>query len=289
MKPRSCMYLFKNLSPNCWPCITITSCFVFDHLKGTACFPFMNYFQLNDFIIMLILETIVGFHMMSIKFKLQNCRAILIGKKTTCWYWKISSFKILSSDIKTTSHIYKAIEFLNNIQRTQHHNVFKSCFYWSREKYTKPVSDLGIFNYKGYVLCTAEHCSLRLRKPKLYGDTKSRYPKITAAMEKFLYFWVDKPHKWATNSTGIRTYWINCPLYSLKVLLNLHNFPLLNINCTELYLDLLYISYIMVQMLNCKIPERVLLNGAIWKRFSKVSRRWKCAACHLLQVFTLVP
>ena len=31
--------------------------------------------------------------------------------------------------------------------------------------------------------------------------------------------------------------------------------------------------------LNCKIPERVLLKG-IWKRFSKVSRRWRCAACH---------
>ena len=26
---------------------------VFDRLKGTACFPFRNYFQLNDFIMML--------------------------------------------------------------------------------------------------------------------------------------------------------------------------------------------------------------------------------------------
>ena len=146
------------------------------------------------------------------------------------------------------------------------------------------MSDLDIF--KGYVLCTAEHCSLRSRKPKLYGDIKSRYPKITAAMEKLLYFWVDKSHKRATNSTGIRANWINCLLYILKVLLNLHNFPLLNINCTEPYLGPLYISYIMVQILNCKIPERVLLKGAICKRFSKVSRRWRCAACHLLQVFT---
>ena len=104
------------------------------------------------------------------------------------------------------------------------------------------MSDLDIF--KGYVLCTAEHCSLRSRKPKLYGDIKSRYPKITAAMEKLLYFWVDKPHKRATNSTGIRAYWINCLLYILKVLLNFHNFPLLNINCTESYLSPLYISYI---------------------------------------------
>ena len=44
----------------------------------------------------------------------------------------------------------------------------------------------------------------------------------------------------------------------------------------------------MVQILNYKIPERVLLNGAICKRFSKVSRRWRCAACHVLQVFTLL-
>ena len=146
------------------------------------------------------------------------------------------------------------------------------------------MSDLDIF--KDYLLCTAEHCSLRSHKPKLYGDIKSSYPKITAAMEKLLYFWVDKSHKRATNSTWIRANWTNCLLYILKVLLNLHNFPLLNINCTEPYLGPLYISYIMVQILNCKIPERVLLNGAICKRFSKVSRRWRCAACHLLQVFT---
>ena len=47
------------------------------------------------------------------------------------------------------------------------------------------MSDVDIFKD---VLCTAEHCSLRSRKPKLYGDIKSRYPKITAAMEKLLYF-----------------------------------------------------------------------------------------------------
>ena len=88
-------------------------------------------------------------------------------------------------------------------------------------------------------------------------------------MEKLLYFWVDKSHKRATNSTGIRANLINCLLYILKVLLNLHNFPVLNINCTELYLGPLYRSYIMVQILNCKIPERVLLNGAIWKKVFK--------------------
>ena len=54
------------------------------------------------------------------------------------------------------------------------------------DKYTKAVLDLDIV--KGYVLCTAEHCSLRSRKPKHYGDIKSRYLKTTAAMEKLLYF-----------------------------------------------------------------------------------------------------
>ena len=135
------------------------------------------------------------------------------------------------------------------------------------DKYTKPVLDLDIF--KGYVLCTAEHCSLRSRKPKLYGDIKSSYSHITAAMEKLLYFWVDISHKRATNSTGIRANWINCLLNILKVLLNLHNFPLLNINCTEPYLGPLYRSDIIVQILNCKIPERSLLNGAIYKRFQR--------------------
>ena len=56
----------------------------------------------------------------------------------------------------------------------------------SCDKYTKPVLDLDIV--KGYVLCTAEHCSLRSRKRKLYAGIKSRYPKITAAMEKLLFF-----------------------------------------------------------------------------------------------------
>ena len=95
-------------------------------------------------------------------------------------------------------------------------------------------------------------------------------------MEKLLYFWVDISHKRTTNSTGIHANWINCLLYIWKVLLNLHNFPLLNINCTEPYLGPLYRSYIIVQISNCKIPERVLLSGAICKRFSKVLRRWRC-------------
>ena len=80
--------------------------------------------------------------------------------------------------------------------------------------------------------------------PKLYGDIKSRYSKKTTAMEKLLYFWLDISHKRATNSTKIRANWINCLLYNWKVLLNLHNFPLLNINCTEPYLGPLQGRYI---------------------------------------------
>ena len=46
-------------------------------------------------------------------------------------------------------------------------------------------------------------------------------------------------------------------------------------------------QHIIIQFLKCKIPERVLLTEAICKRFSKVLRQWKCAACHPLQ-FSLI-
>ena len=156
---------------------------------------------------------------------------------------------------KTTFKEHSIIMYLNHVRR---------------DKYPKPVSDLDIFFKKDYVLCTAKHCSLRSRKPNLYGDMKIGYSKITAAMEKLLYFWVDISDKRATNSTGIkRANWINCLLNILKVLLNLHDFPLLNINCTEPYLGPLYRSDIIVQILNCKIPDRSLLNGAVYKRFQR--------------------
>ena len=51
---------------------------------------------------------------------------------------------------------------------------------------TKDVINTQIF--KDYGLCTAEHCSLRSRKPKLYGDIKTRYPKITAATKIIIFF-----------------------------------------------------------------------------------------------------
>ena len=103
--------------------------------------------------------------------------------------------------------------------------------------------------------------------------------------------------KRTTNSAGIRANWINCVLY--KVLLNLHIFPVLNIYCAEPYLDSVQRSYVyswywqshgplipikvIVQFLECKISERVLLNGAIsiCRKFSKVSHRFETKMCGL--------
>ena len=101
--------------------------------------------------------------------------------------------------------------------------------------------------------------------------------------------------KRTTNSAGIRANWINCVL---------HIFPVLNIYCTEPYIGPLQRSYvhlywqshgllisikIIVQCFECKIPERVLLNGAIsiCRRFLKVSHRFKAKMCglSLLAVF----
>ena len=109
--------------------------------------------------------------------------------------------------------------------------------------------------------------------------------------------------KRTTNSAGIRANWINCVLY--KVLLNLHIFLVLNIHCAKQYLDPVQTSYvylywqshgplipikIIVQFFECKIPERVLLNGAIsiCRRFSKVSHRFEAKMCglSLLAIFT---
>ena len=71
---------------------------------------------------------------------------------------------------KTTFKGHSIIKYLNHASTKDVINI------------PKPVSDLDIF--KDYLLCTAEHCFLRSRKPKLYGDIKSRHPKITAAKEK---------------------------------------------------------------------------------------------------------
>ena len=102
--------------------------------------------------------------------------------------------------------------------------------------------------------------------------------------------------KRTTNSAGIRANWINCVSY--KVLLNLHFFPVLNIYCTEPFLGPVQRSYvylywqshgplipikIIVQFFECKIPERVLLNGAILmcRRFSKASHWFEAEMCGL--------
>ena len=91
------------------------------------------------------------------------------------------------------------------------------------------------------------------------------------------------------NSAGIRANWINCLLY--KVLLNLHISPVLimNKNCTEPYLVryikaiYIYTDKIIVQFFECKIPERVLLTGAIsiCRGFSKASHRCEAKMCSL--------
>ena len=94
-------------------------------------------------------------------------------------------------------------------------------------------------------------------KEILKADTRRSY----SSYGKLLYFRVDISHKQTKNTTGIPRELNKL----LKVLLNLHNFPLLNINCTEPYLGPLYGSYITVQILKCKIPERLLLTGAICK------------------------
>ena len=117
----------------------------------------------------------------------------------------------------------------------------------------------------------------------------------------FMWYW--SLVKRTTNSAGIRMNWINCVLY--KVLLNLHIFPVLNIYCTKPYLGPVQRSFvylywqshgplipikIIVQFFECKIPERVLLNGAIsiCRRFSKVSHRFEAKMCglSLLVIFT---
>ena len=109
--------------------------------------------------------------------------------------------------------------------------------------------------------------------------------------------------KRTTNSAGIRANWIYCVLYN--VLSNLHFFPVLNIYCTKPYLGPVQRSYvylywqshgplipikIIVQFFECRIPERVLLNGAIsiCRRFSKVSHRFEAKMCSLslLAIFT---
>ena len=109
--------------------------------------------------------------------------------------------------------------------------------------------------------------------------------------------------KRTTNSAGIHVNWINCVLY--KVLFNLHFFPVLNIYCTEPYLGPVQRSYvylywqshgplipikIIVQFFECRISERVLLNGgiSICRRFSKVSHRFEAKMCgqSLLAIFT---
>ena len=131
------------------------------------------------------------------------------------------------------------------------------------------IKFLSIYLTRMHAVYNSKHCTLRL-----CGDIKSRYQ---AAMENVITFrWYWYLIKRPTNSAGIRASWINCVLY--KVLLNSHFFPVLNIYFTEPYFGPVQRSYvylywqshgplipikIIVQFFECKIPERVLLNGAI--------------------------
>ena len=193
------------------------------------------------------------------------------------------------------------------------------------------------------MLCTAEHCTLKSRKPKLCGDITETLD--NSSYGKLLYFEQTYPVKNGQQiQQEIRANWINCLLY-VKGSAQLTHFsaaehklfravsgtdlgggcrgcaPPPEITCSFL-IQLVFCekkknwfigvevkskrrvhsllkeildpplrvlvrflegSYIIVQVLKCKIPERVLFT----ERFSKVSRRWRCASCHPLQVLLL--
>ena len=133
----------------------------------------------------------------------------------------------------------------------------------------------------------------KIREGHIQIDNKHNYrplsePMVKETHTKVLHLITDLQHENHNGNRNMRE--LNkLSVVHFKSSAQLTQFPpLLDINCTEVYLGPLYRSYIIIQIFNCKIPERVLLNGAICKRVSKVSHRWRCAACHLLQVFTSV-
>jgi len=91
-----------------------------------------------------------------------------------------------------------------------------------------------------------------------------------------------------TNSTGIRTNWINYLLYIKGSAQLTHYSPSEHKLYRAVSWSARHRSYIIVQILKCKIPERVLLIGAICKQFSKVSCRWRCTACCPLLFFLIL-
>ena len=134
------------------------------------------------------------------------------------------------------------------------------------------------YSDKMHAVWSSKHCTLRSRKHQLYRDIKSRYQAAVENVITFTQFW----HllKWTTNSTWIRANWINCLLY--KVLLNLHLLCWAKtvLSCILVcYIEAVYILImikIIVQFFEGKIPERVLLTGAIamCKQLSKASVPW---------------
>ena len=133
----------------------------------------------------------------------------------------------------------------------------------------------------------------KIREGHIQIDNKHNYrplsePMVKETHTKVLHLITDLQHENHNGNRNMRE--LNkLSVVHFKSSAQLTQFPpLLDINCTEVYLGPLDRSYIIIQIFNCKIPERVLLNGAICKRVSKVSHRWRCAACHLLRVFTSV-
>ena len=78
-------------------------------------------------------------------------------------------------------------------------------------------------------------------------------------------------------------HWIIC--CTLKVLLNLQNFPQLNVNCTVPYLGPLYRSYIIVQILKYKISKRFFSLQQYVKGFQRFHAGvdvWPVTPCAIL-------
>ena len=108
----------------------------------------------------------------------------------------------------------------------------------------------------------------KIREGHIQIDNKHNYRPLTEPMvkemhTKVLHLITDLQHENHNGNRNMRE--LNkLSVVHFKGSAQLTQFPpLLNINCTEVYLGPLYRSYIIIQIFNCKIPERVLLNGAI--------------------------
>ena len=119
--------------------------------------------------------------------------------------WPVTSCKFLLGSVHANGiEKYRALEYSPLILKLQvtftkrlsfkttfkGHSIIKYLNHASTKDVinTQNQSQIWIYLKTFNLLCTAAHCSLRSRKPKLYRDIKSRYPKITAAIEKIIIF-----------------------------------------------------------------------------------------------------